>query len=93
MSQKDRSRQRSRKLAITLCAVGVLSCALLAGCQEKPEGPVPGGIAQGDQGVIPRPRRGGQGHGQPRKKEYRQQNGAKALPAHASPSSSLASVR
>ena len=44
MSQKDRSRQRSRKLAITLCAVGVLSCALLAGCQEKPEGPVPGGI-------------------------------------------------
>lgn len=44
MSQKDRSRQRIRKLAITLCAVGVLSCALLAGCQEKPEGPVPGGI-------------------------------------------------
>ena len=51
MSQKDRSRQRSRKLAITLCAVGVLSCALLAGCQEKPEDPAPGGIVYDEAAV------------------------------------------
>ena len=51
MSQKDRSRQRSKKLACILCAVCVLGCLLLAGCQEKAEDPAPGGIVYDDAAI------------------------------------------
>ena len=51
MSQKNRSRQRSKKLACILCAVCVLGCLLLAGCQEKAEDPAPGGVVYDDAAV------------------------------------------
>ena len=51
MSQKDRSRQRSKKLACILCAVCAMSFLLLAGCQEKAEDPVPGGIVYDDAAI------------------------------------------
>ena len=39
---------KSRVTAIILCAVCAISCFLLAGCQEKAEDPVPGGIVYDD---------------------------------------------
>ena len=51
MSQKDRSRQRSKKLACILCAVCAMSFLLLAGCQEKAEDPAPGGIVYDDADI------------------------------------------